>query len=115
MSLQQKFDQAMNRLAKWRSVFAGWQLGTRPLGDPECDAVRDHREVTIMMRAEHNAMLKLLTDRGVFTIEDFQKAMIDEGELLHKDYERKFPGMKATDMGIEYDARAVETMKNWRP
>lgn len=115
MSLQQKFEVTLNRLAKWRSVFAGWQLGTRPIGDPECSAVRDHREVTILMRTELNAMLKLLTDKGVFTVEEFQTGMIEEAELLSKDYEHKFPGMKATDMGIQYDQRAQETMKDWIP
>lgn len=34
----------LNVVCKWRSLFAGWQLGTRPKGDPESDAVRDHRE-----------------------------------------------------------------------
>ena len=33
---------ALNVLAKWRTLLAGWQLGTRPKGDPECDAVSDH-------------------------------------------------------------------------
>ena len=114
-SLQQKFEATMNRLVKWRSAFAGWQLGTRPIGDPECDAVRDHREVTILMRTEINALLKLMVDKGVFTVEEFQKGMIDEAEMLSKDYEAKFPGMKATDIGIQYDQRAQETMKHWRP
>ena len=49
----------INRLTKWKMVFAGWQLGTRPVGDPECDAVRDHREVTILLRAEITTLLAL--------------------------------------------------------
>jgi hypothetical protein len=40
---------ALERLAKWRTLFAGWQLGTRPKGEPESDAVRDHREATLML------------------------------------------------------------------
>ena len=39
-----------NRLCKWRTVLTGWQLGTRAKGDPEGDAVRDHREVTLLLR-----------------------------------------------------------------
>lgn len=54
---------ALNRLAKWRTVFAGWQLGTRARGDPESDAVRDHREATIMLRAEVNALTALSSGR----------------------------------------------------
>lgn len=97
-------DAALQRLTKWRSVFAGWQLGTRSMEDPECQAVRDHREVTILMRAELNAMLSLLVEKG------------EEANRLSGLYEEKFPGMKATDFGIQYDTkRAAETMKGWKP
>jgi len=47
----ERTDAALNVLAKWRAHFSGWQLGTRPKGDPEGDAVRDHREATILLRA----------------------------------------------------------------
>ncbi|SRR5260221_120926 len=114
--LAQKCYAALNRITKWRSVFAGWQLGTRPKGDPESDAVRDHREVTILLRVEMTAVSKLLIDNGVFTIEEWQKAVFEEAELLSKDYEKKFPGCKATDSGIQMDvSKASETMKHWRP
>ena len=114
--LSQKLYDAFNRLTKWRSVFAGWQLGTRPKGDPECDAVRDHREVTICFRAEVSALTKLLLDAQVCTQEELQLVMIEEANLLSKDYEKKFPGMKANDIGIDYDvAIAYETMKHWKP
>lgn len=114
-NLDKRVHRSMNRLAKWRSVFAGWQLGTRPLGDPECDAVRDHREATLILRAEVTALTKLLIDAQVFTEGEHAKALADEAELLSKDMERKFPGMRATDEGIQYDKRAVQTMKNWKP
>jgi hypothetical protein len=29
---------AVHRLTRWKMVFAGWQLGTRPTGDPEAGA-----------------------------------------------------------------------------
>jgi hypothetical protein len=114
--LAERCYNAVNKLAKWRSVFAGWQLGTRAKGDPECDAVRDHREVTILMRAELSAITRLMLDRGVFDQDEFQLAMIEEAELLSKDYEKKFPGCKATDIGIQIDiSKAGETMRHWRP
>jgi len=114
--LAQKCYEALNRLTKWRSLFAGWQLGTRPKGDPESDAVRDHREVTILMRAEISAFTRLLLEKSVFSKEEFQQALIDEAELLSKEYERKFPGVKATDIGLDFDIQtAYETMKHWKP
>ncbi len=106
---------AVNRLAKWRSVFAGWQLGTRPKGDPECDAVRDHREATLLLRAEVNALLELCLAKGLFTADEWNLALGTEADHLSKEYEKRFLGMTATDIGIQYDARAAETMKHWRP
>ena len=116
MTLDKKLSETINRLTKWRSVFAGWQLGTRSSHDPECQAVRDHREGTIILRVETTAITKVLVDKGICSVEDLQKAMIEEAELLNKDYEKKFPGMKATDYGIDYDIKkAAETMKGWNP
>jgi hypothetical protein len=106
----------LNRLTKWRSVFAGWQLGTRHPDDPECQAVRDHREVTILLRAEVNALTGLLIAKGVFTAEEFAAQLDQEADALSAAYERKFPGMHATDQGIEYQLpEVIETMKGWRP
>jgi hypothetical protein len=109
-------DRVLNTLAKWRSVFAGWQLGTRPNTDPECQAVRDHRELTMLLRAEVNALTKLLLDAGVITPRALTEQVIVEAEYLSKSYERKFPGMSATPDGIAYSLpEAVETMKGWLP
>ena len=109
-------DRFTNRLAKWRLVFAGWQLGTRLDGDPECQAVRDHREVTMLLRAEVNALTKLCLDAGVFTARELTEQVIVECEHLSEAFERKFPGMTATDAGIAYELPlAAETMKGWLP
>ncbi len=106
---------ALNHLAKWRSVFAGWQLGTRPIGDPECDALRDHREATMILRAEVSALTSLLVAKGVITVAEWTEALVKEAEQLSADYEQLFPGMRATDLGIEMDERAAQTMRGWKP
>jgi hypothetical protein len=109
-------SRAVNRLAKWRSVFAGWQLGTRDEEDPECQAVRDHREATILLRAEFNALLGLLVKRGIFTEDEWLEALAAECDLLGKDYEAKFPGIHTTEYGVVFEMpEAVETMRKWRP
>lgn len=109
------FD-ALNRLCKWRAIFAGWQLGTRKKGDPECDAVRDHREVTIVMRAEITAVTQLLIAKGVFTLEEFDAQVITEAGYLERAYENIFPGVKATDAGLVLDpAKVAPWMKDFRP
>lgn len=109
----------LNKLAKWRTIFAGWQLGTRSTNDPECNAVKDHRETTILLRAEASALVGLLVMKGLITSEEFTVALIHEAELLSKDYERRFPGMRATDDGIEiFDIPAVDKWmkaEHWKP
>lgn len=107
---------ALDKLCKWRTVFAGWQLGTRADTDPECQAVRDHRELTIVLRVEMTALSALLIEKGVISAEEFMQAMGDEAEQLDRDYERRFPGFKATPIGMQIDpVKAQQTMKGWRP
>jgi hypothetical protein len=118
MDPQSKMLAALNRLTKWRTVFTGWQLGSRAKGDPEGDAVRDHREVTMIVRAEVTALVGLLVEKGVITIEEFQEAVAKEADLLSEDFARRFPGIKATDEGIEMNAAELArhgTMEGWKP
>jgi hypothetical protein len=106
----------LNRLAKWRFVFASWQLGTRPDTDPTCRAVRDHREVTILLRAEQNAMLNLCVAKGLFTIDEFEAQLEKEATHLDATYQRVFPGFRATDTGISINtAIAKDTTSGWLP
>ncbi len=102
---------AVQRLAKWRTIFTGWQLGTRPKGDPEADAVRDHREVTIILRAEVTALTGLLIEKGVFSADEYAAALDAEAILLSQDYEKRFPGVTAADDGLHIDTRALPWMK----
>lgn len=111
-----EYGSALNRLIHWRTVFTGWQLGTRPIGDPESDAVRNHRELSIILRAELNALTGLLIKAGIFTMEQFDAAIEEEAERLSADYARRFPGFTATDDGMKVDLKtAINTMKGWRP
>jgi hypothetical protein len=106
----------LNRLTKWRAHFMGWQLGTRAKGDPEGDAVRDHREVTILLRAELSAMTGLLIEKGVFTAREFTEAVTDEAEKLSQGYSRRWPGCEAGDDGMHYLLpEAAESMRGWLP
>lgn len=107
----------LNRLGKWRSVLAGWQLGTRADTDAECQAVRDHREATLMLRAEVNALTQLLVAKGVFTEEEHYRQVSEECRLLCKAMERRFPGARAIDIGMEiYDPQKfAATTRHWQP
>jgi hypothetical protein len=108
----------LERLAKWRGFLAGWQLGTRPDTDPECQAVRDHREATLVLRAELTAMTGLLLDRGVFTVDDFLARLDVEADAYNEALAKRFPGVTATDDGLHLDLQEIQrrgTMQGWRP
>lgn len=105
-------------LGKWRTHYTGWQLGTRAKGDPEADAVRDHRELTILLRAEVSALTALLVKKGVFTAEEFYDALQASAEDLNEVYARRWPGITASEEGLHYDVRKVQdagTMLGWKP
>jgi hypothetical protein len=112
---QQRAEQALNRLAKWRALLTGWQLGTRAKGDPEGDAVRDHREATLLLRAEQNALAALLIAKGVFTIDEYHRALAQEADELNQDLERRFPGVVASEDGLTFSKPALAWMKDWKP
>jgi hypothetical protein len=103
-------------VAKWRTVFTGWQLGTREKGDPEGDAVRDHRELTLLLRIEVQALTALMIKKGVFSEREFGLQVIEEAEFFDKQLEKRFPGFRATDDGMQMTMpEAAETMRGWRP
>ncbi len=96
-------------------ALARWQLGTKEKDDPESDAVLDHREVTLILRAEVSALIKIIVSKGVCTEDEFRQILLDETQQLDKDYETAFPGMQSTPDGMQYDRRAIETMRGWKP
>lgn len=114
--IMQEYQKAMNKVCKWRAVFAGWQLGTRSADDPEAQAVRNTAEALIIHRIELNAVVALLIYHGVTTEEEWTKLVTSEAKLYDKALEEQFPGMKSSDSGMVMDAQTTaKTMKGWRP
>ena len=63
-----------------------------------------------------NTMLALLVAKGVFTEAEYRTALDAEAEALSKLYERRFPGFKARDYGMEVNAMiAKDTTAGWPP
>lgn len=114
--LKRALSASLNRLTKWRSVLASWQLGTRSTDDPECRAVKEHREATILLRAELNAVIFLLLNKKIISDEDYDAALLGAADRLNADYQAFFPGFKATETGMDMNmAIARDTMAGWRP
>lgn len=103
---------ALEKLTKWRKFFAGWQLGTRDDSDGESKAVRDHREVTILLRAEVSALTGLLIGKGVITQAEFGDALEKEAKQLDRDYSASFPGWSSRPDGMSMKLpEAADTMR----
>lgn len=103
---------ALEKLAKWRKFFAGWQLGTRLDSDGESRAVRNHRELSILLRAEVSALTGLMLRKGVFTQEEWQAALEAEAKALDHAYEETYPGWRSTPDGLHMKLpEALETMQ----
>lgn len=102
----------LNKLCKWRRFFASWQLGTRLEGDGEFQAVVNHRELSILLRAELSALTAVLIAKGAFTQAEFQDAVEAEAKRLDHDYEEAYPGFRSTPDGMHMKLpEAAETMK----
>lgn len=111
-------ERALNRVCKWRNLFAGWQLGTRLDTDAEFLAVRDHREATILLRVEVTALTDLMLRKGLITEAELQAAVEREATALNGAYEKRWPGVTATLTGLSYDFNRIQRegwMKGWRP
>lgn len=102
---------ACNRLAKWRSWFAGWQLGTQPASHGPIRALRDASEARLLMRAELTGLASVLLTKGLITEDEYQEAIAREADFLSESLSQRFPGVEATDLGLTMDPRAVETMR----
>lgn len=112
----EKMHRAINRLAKWRMIFAGWQLGTRTQDDPESNAVRDQREGQLIQRAELSGLTNLLISKGIITLDEYAASVTHEANELCEILSNKFPGYRATDQGMLVDAaKAAETTRGWKP
>ena len=103
---------ALEKLTKWRKFFASWQLGTRADGDGESRAVRNHRELSILLRAEVSALTGLLMRKGVFTQQEWQASLEAEAKALDHAYEETYPGWRSTPDGLSMKMpEALETMR----
>lgn len=91
---------ALNRVAKWCTFFASWQLGSRLDSDGELRAVKHHLELSILMRVELRALVTLLVEKGFLTDGEWNKALEAEAGKLDKEYEEHFPGWSSSDDGM---------------
>lgn len=104
---------ALEKLAKWRGLLAGWHLGTMSKEQPGAQAMRDLREAVLILRAETRAMVALLDKKGVITEQEFIEELGTEAALLDADMAMRFPGFTTSAQGlVVHDPElAAETTK----
>lgn len=109
-----RYQASLNRVAKWRNILSGRIWGTQAK-TPEAKGRADLFEKLIILRAEVSAMNALLVKNGVYTIDQYMEQIIEECDHIDMTYAASFPGIRATEHGIEiYDVqKANETMKGW--
>lgn len=100
--LSARLRAAIEKLGKWRALYAGWWFGTRSLKDGQARAARDNFDRTIMLRCEVNALTALLIAKGVFTPEEFQGQLLDDVEHLDRELEKRWDGIRTTPDGLEF-------------
>jgi hypothetical protein len=106
-------DDALNRLAKWRSVYTGRILGTRVM-DPQTVGFRDLFEKLLLLRAETTALTRILLEKGIVGQDELTSIIGEEADFLNVALEQVFPGISANLSGITYKMpEAAETMKGW--
>lgn len=112
--LAMRYHRSVNRVAKWRLILAGRVWGTEKK-TPQAKGRTDIFEKLILLRVEVSALTQLLIKKGVFTQEELMEQIIEECDHLDLSYSNQFPGIRATEDGIEmYDVeKATETMKGW--
>jgi hypothetical protein len=110
----EELSRLLNKLCKWRTFFASWQLGSRVFSDGECKAVKDHREQTLLLRVEVSALIGLLISKGVITEAEFQDAVAAEAKRYDHALEERFPGWRSTSHGMHMKMpEAMETATHY--
>jgi len=105
----------LNRLHHWGFILVSRIVGTKPATDHPTKGIRDVINKTLYLRAEVNAQTNLLIKKGLFTEAEFNEQLQEECRLLCAQYEKAFPGVRASELGIEiFDTRKfAETAKGW--
>lgn len=100
-ALQKELSAAMQKLCKWRMLFCGKWMGTASRTNTQAQCIRDVFSQLVLVRAEVNAITKILVDKKVVSHEEFCQVTIKEVELLDESYKQEFPGFESTSYGVQ--------------
>lgn len=85
-----------------------------PTHPAQTRAIHDLFGDLLRLRAEVSAIQYLLMQAGIIDEQKFGDTIQAECQWLCEQYERQFPGFKATDTGLNIDTSvALKTMQGW--
>lgn len=100
MSKFTTYNEAMNRLCKWRSILVGWMIGSKGGDEPGVQGFRDLVDRTMILRPEVTALTALLLKKGVFTQQEYEFQIVEECAHQQRLFEDLFKGMHAENFGV---------------
>ena len=107
MKIPEEIGNLSGRLAQYARMAASRVLGTRLESNGGFRAIRLLDHGRHIHRAEITAIVSLLIDKGVFTLEEYQGAMKAEMEMLLSDLQQEWPEIVAHPQMTEVkDAKA---------
>lgn len=114
--ISHRYFAVMNKLAKWRTVFASRWIGAATKEDTRCISIKDLFEAKLLMRAEYTGLQELLISKGIITADELALAVIDAARHYDEVLEKTFPGFASTEYGLKMDLPTIMregTTKGW--
>lgn len=112
ISLKNYYTKLMDRVVHWKVVLANWQLGTRDANNGPFQALQDLHESLLRKQVKLDALTEILVNRGFVSPEALLEKQIEVAVRLDQSLESRFPGVKATDAGLDIDADVYQETKD---
>lgn len=119
MGIQVAIQRACMTLRQFARLGASRLYGTMKTTDGRYKASVDFLERMYFMRAENNAILKILFDKGIITVEEWQSTVLDEYGHYIAELKKEWPELTFDSAGFTIVDResfaARMTAERWPP
>lgn len=99
--VETEYKRLVNILHHYSMMAVGDMLGggVYPETDIRVKPLRALEDGRLLIRCEHQALLKLLIDKGIITIKEYTSQLVNELKWMIK-LKEKETGIKSTDVGL---------------
>lgn len=101
--LRKEYERLVNVLHHYSMIAVGDMLGggVYPATDVRVKPLRALEDARLLIRCEHQALLKLLLDKGVLTLEEYTRQLIEELNYMIRVLEEE-TGVESTETGLVF-------------